>query len=41
MRLSVVEMPGGDAIVLLRDVTREEEDRTAFEKKREQTLHIA
>ena len=41
VRLSVVEMPGGDAIVLLRDVTREEEDRTAFEKKREQTLHIA
>ena len=41
VRLSVVEMRGGDAIVLMRDVTREEEDRTAFEKKREQTLRIA
>ena len=30
----------GDA-VRLRDVTREEEDRTAFEKKREQTLRVA
>ena len=41
VRLSAVRMPGGDAIVLLRDVTREEQNRSEFEKMRVETLHLA
>ena len=41
VRLSAVRMPGGDAIVLLRDVTREEQSRSEFEKMRAETLRMA
>lgn len=41
VRFSAVRMPDGDAIVLLRDVTQEEQHRSEFEKMRADTLRVA
>ena len=41
VRLSVVATPAGDVIVVLRDVTQEEQNRTQFERARAQTLQMA
>ena len=41
VRLSAVATPAGDVIVVLRDVTQEEQNRTQFERARAQTLQMA
>ena len=41
LRLSAVRAPGGDIILLLRDVTRQEERRSAAEKLQAESLRAA